>query len=147
MWDPDDVGPFDGRHYHLAETLCRPVPVSRPRPPIMIGGSGERKTLRLVAQYADSCNLFQESPDEVARKLDVLRRHCDDVGRDVTEIMPTILARSEALERGDVDTFAEEMTAYAKVGVQGCFVMPPGVGGAAWVEEKAGPAARRLSEL
>ena len=57
MWSDDD-GPFDGRHYQLAETLCRPRPVSSPRPRIMIGGGGERKTLRLVAQYADACNFF-----------------------------------------------------------------------------------------
>ena len=57
MWSDDD-GPFDGAHYQLAETLCRPAPVSSPRPRIMIGGSGERKTLRLVAQYADACNFF-----------------------------------------------------------------------------------------
>ena len=77
MWSDDD-GPFDGRHYQLAETLCRPRPVSSPRPRIMIGGGGERKTLRLVAQYADACNFFG-GPDEVAHKVDVLRRHCDAV--------------------------------------------------------------------
>ena len=80
MWS-DDNGPYEGRHYRLDETLCSPMPVSTPRPRILIGGGGERKTLRLVAQYADACNLFG-GPDEVAHKLDVLRRHCDAVGRD-----------------------------------------------------------------
>ena len=82
MWDPDDNGPYEGRHYQLAETLCVPPPLSRPRPPILIGGSGERKTLRLVAQYADACNLFVATPAEATHKLDVIRRHGEDVGRE-----------------------------------------------------------------
>jgi len=86
MWDQDE-GPYQGRHYQLARTLNSPQPVSSPRPPILVGGSGERKTLRLVAQYADACHLFA-SP-ELAHKLDVLRRHCDDVGRDYDTIEKT----------------------------------------------------------
>ena len=62
MWSDDD-GPYEGRHYQLAETICSPRPISSPRPRILIGGSGERKTLRLVARYADACNLFAISPD------------------------------------------------------------------------------------
>src|SRR3954463_13708788 len=80
MWS-DDNGPFSSKHYELAETLCEPQPISRPRPPVMIGGSGEKKTLRLVARYADACNLFAAEPAEAAHKLDVLRRHCDDEDR------------------------------------------------------------------
>src|SRR4051794_7780264 len=80
MWS-DDNGAYHGRHYQLEETLCSPAPVSSPRPRILIGGSGERKTLRLVAQYADACNIFGPA-DVVAQKIDVLRRHCDAVGRD-----------------------------------------------------------------
>ena len=91
MWSDDD-GAYRGRHYQLEETLCRPAPVSAPRPRIMIGGSGERKTLRLVARYADACNIFG-GPDEIAHKLDVLRRHCDDVGRDPAEIEVTAMFR------------------------------------------------------
>src|SRR5689334_7801962 len=79
MWS-DDNGPFTGRHYRLEETLCEPQPISRPHPPIMIGGSGEQKTLRLVARYADACNLFGAPPQEIARKLDVLRAHCENEG-------------------------------------------------------------------
>src|SRR6516162_8652189 len=67
MWS-DDNGPYAGRHYQLEATLCSPQPVSSPRPRIMIGGSGERKTLRLVAQYADACNIFG-GPDELVHKL------------------------------------------------------------------------------
>src|SRR4051812_36930037 len=94
MWS-DDNGVFDGKHYRLEETICSPPPVSRPHPRILIGGSGERKTLRLVARYADACNIFG-SPDEVAHKVDVLRRHCDDVGRDFGEIEVTAMYRDIA---------------------------------------------------
>ena len=69
MWDPDNNGPYEGTHYQLEETLCSPQPINRPK--VMIGGSGERKTLRLVAQYGDACNLFASSPEEVGHKLDV----------------------------------------------------------------------------
>ncbi|MEV4719950.1 LLM class F420-dependent oxidoreductase [Micromonospora noduli] len=76
MWSADD-GPFNGQHYQLAETINSPQPLSRPHPPIMIGGGGEKKTLLLVARYADACNLFGRGGiDDVARKLDVLRGHC-----------------------------------------------------------------------
>ena len=81
MWSDDD-GPFKGEHYQLAETICAPRPIQQPRPRILIGGSGERKTLRLVARYADACNLFAADVDEVAHKLEVLERHCETEGRD-----------------------------------------------------------------
>jgi F420-dependent oxidoreductase-like protein len=89
MWSADN-GPFDGQHFHLSETLCSPAPVSSPRPRILIGGSGERKTLRLVAQYADACNIFGDA-STVSEKLVVLHRHCEDVGRDPAEIEATAL--------------------------------------------------------
>jgi F420-dependent oxidoreductase-like protein len=88
MWS-DSEAPFDGKHYHLGRTLNSPQPLQRPRPYLMIGGGGEKKTLRLVAQYADACNLFG-SPD-AGRKLDVLRQHCDAVGRDYDEIEKTTM--------------------------------------------------------
>src|SRR3954449_4068520 len=72
MWSGSNE-PYEGRHYRLAETLCSPMPVSQPRPRILIGGAGEKKTLRLVAQYADACNIFGDA-DVLAQKLDVLRR-------------------------------------------------------------------------
>lgn len=146
MWDPQNNGPFEGRHYQLAETLCVPSPLSRPRPPILIGGSGERKTLRLVAQYADACNLFAQTPDDVAHLLDVLRRHGDDVGRDTGEIRVTILYRGGALG-SDLDQFVAEMTDMGKVGVDTVIVVPPGDRPAAWIEEVAGPAAARIAEV
>src|SRR3984957_18728254 len=86
MWSGDQ-GPFDGKHYHLARTLNSPQVLSRPHPPILIGGSGEKKTLRLVARYADACNIAAYALDETARKLDVLRLHCVNEGRDYDEIV------------------------------------------------------------
>jgi F420-dependent oxidoreductase-like protein len=114
MWS-DDNGPYRGQHYQLDETLCSPAPVSTPRPRLMIGGSGERKTLRLVAQYADACNIFG-GPDEVAHKVDVLRRHCDAVGRDPNEIEVTAMYRDFPADAtpDDLVRGAEE---FAKVGV------------------------------
>lgn len=89
MWSGDDGG-FKGKHYTLSETICSPQPAQQPRPPIMIGGGGERKTLRLVARYADACNVAGNA-QEIAHKFDVLRRHCDDVGRDYDEIERTVM--------------------------------------------------------
>jgi F420-dependent oxidoreductase-like protein len=123
MWSDDD-GPFSGRHYQLAETICEPKPVQQPRPPVMIGGGGERKTLQLVARYADACNLFAASPDFVGHKLDVLRRHCDEQGRDYGEITKTILFTGHPFD--DLDRFAETMAGYAKLGVEMAMFMPQG---------------------
>ena len=79
MWS-GNVGPYHGKHYRLEESLNSPQPISKPHPPIMIGGAGEKRTLPLVAKYADACNLYAfETPDVVRRKLDVLRRHCEAV--------------------------------------------------------------------
>ena len=82
LWS-DDRSPYSGAFTTLAEPIIRPQPVSRPRPPIMVGGNGERRTLRLVARYADACNFLVLEPDEVRAKLEVLRRHCDELGRDI----------------------------------------------------------------
>jgi alkanesulfonate monooxygenase SsuD/methylene tetrahydromethanopterin reductase-like flavin-dependent oxidoreductase (luciferase family) len=91
MWS-SDVGPYNGKYYQLAETLNSPQPLTKPHPPILIGGTGEKKTLRLVAQYADACNLFARiGIDGLRAKLDVLKRHCDTVKRDYGEIEKTTL--------------------------------------------------------
>jgi F420-dependent oxidoreductase-like protein len=121
MWG-DNNGPYQGRHYQLAETLCVPSPVSRPRPPIMIGGGGERKTLRLVACYADACNVFATTPAEVSRKLDVLRSHCDAERRDYDAIEKTALATRPALQ--DTDAFLTDAEQYAALGISEMQVMP-----------------------
>ncbi|OLF15353.1 LLM class F420-dependent oxidoreductase [Actinophytocola xanthii] len=142
MWDPDNEGPFEGRYYQLAETICRPLPLSGP--PVLIGGGGERRTLRLVAQYADACNLFPSTPAELGRKLDVLRAHCDDVGRDYSTIQKTLAAAEVPT---DVDAFATEMADYARLGFDTVMVAPPGDAPAEWIERVGTPVAARLAEL
>jgi len=121
MWS-DDEGPFEGKHYQLAETINVPQALQSPRPPILIGGGGEKKTLRLVAQYADACNLFGSSPEEVGHKLDVLRAHCDALGRDYDAIQKTIIGRVNP--DSDVSPFLAEMERYAKLGVSLVEVAP-----------------------
>ena len=98
MWRGDE-SPYTGRHYQLERPLNSPQALSSPHPPIMIGGGGERKTLRLVAKYADACNLFP-GPD-LARKLDVLRAHCDAEGRDYDEITKTCYFIYDVGEKGE----------------------------------------------
>lgn len=99
-------GPFEGKHFQLAETICVPEPIRRPRPPILIGGNGERKTLRLVAKYADACNIFANSPDVVAHKLAVLDGHCQAEGRDPSTIERTIPFMGNVF--ADTDSFLNE---------------------------------------
>jgi F420-dependent oxidoreductase-like protein len=95
MWTRDaPVTPFYGRYYQLAEPLCSPMPLSQPRPPILIGGGGEHKTLRLVAQYADACNLFARySRADLEHKLSLLRGYCAEIGRPYDEIAKTTLTQ------------------------------------------------------
>ncbi|MDI5982438.1 LLM class F420-dependent oxidoreductase [Amycolatopsis magusensis] len=144
MWDPAENGPFEGKHYQLAETLCSPQPINRPK--VLIGGGGERKTLRLVAQYGDACNLFGTSPEDVRHKLDVLRGHCDDVGRDYADIRKTIIAGNPRPDPDNLDEFVRAMAPYAELGVQTVIVTPTTGSPAAWIDGMA-PAVPRLAEL
>jgi F420-dependent oxidoreductase-like protein len=144
MWDPENNGPFEGKHYQLAETLCSPQPINRPK--VLIGGGGERKTLRLVAQYGDACNLFASSPDVVEHKLDVLRRHCDDVGRDYDEIRKTIIANNPRPSPDTRDEFVRQMAGYAELGMHAVMVTPTTGSPAAWIDGMA-PAVPQLAEL
>ena len=144
MWDPTDDGPFQGRHYQLAETRCVPGPVSTPE--ILIGGEGERKTLRLVARYADACNLNATSREGLVHKLDVLKRHCDDAGRDVGEIRVTLTA-GLPLYTGDVDGFVTEIAGYTGLGIDTVIVSPPAAYPARWIEEHAACARERIEAL
>ena len=144
MWSDDD-GPFEGKHYQLAETICEPRPVSSPRPPILIGGGGEKKTLRLVARYADACNLFGTSPEEIAHKLDVLRGHCDAVGRDYDAIKKTIIGRVDPT--GDIGPFLAEMERYAALGVSLVEVAPLPPDPARFVDALGEKVIPRLSQI
>jgi F420-dependent oxidoreductase-like protein len=148
MWSEDD-GPFHGRHYQLAETLCVPRPVQQDGPTVLIGGSGEKKTLRLVAQYADACNLFAPDQATVAHKLGVLAGHCADLGRDLGEIEKTIIVQSDPL--ADVDAFLADMAGYAALGVDTvCVGVPLGTGSTdpvAWADQLCTQALPRLADL
>jgi F420-dependent oxidoreductase-like protein len=117
MWAGDDAA-FEGRHYRLQRPAGSPTPIQLPHPPVLIGGTGERKTLRLVARYADACNLF-DIPDggrTVKHKLDVLARHCEAVGRPYEAIEKTLSTRLEAGESSDA--FVSRSTAAAALGIQ-----------------------------
>jgi F420-dependent oxidoreductase-like protein len=144
MWSDDD-GPFNGRYYQLAETLCRPRPVSSPRPRIMIGGNGENKTLRLVAQYADVCNIIPSSVEETRHKLEVLERHCADVGRNPDEIERTILA--SFLDVRDRDGFIATCEQLAAFNVKLVEIRALSDDPAHFVEEFASYVAPRLAQI
>jgi F420-dependent oxidoreductase-like protein len=144
MWSEDD-GPYEGQHYRLAETLCSPPPVQQPRPTLMIGGAGEKKTLRLVARYADACNLFGTDADLVRRKLDVLRGHCESEGRDYEAIEKTILVAANPLD--DVDGFLARMAEMAALGVDQVWVSNKAADPPAWVAEVCEATVAPLAEL
>ncbi|MGD0392847.1 MAG: LLM class F420-dependent oxidoreductase [Acidimicrobiales bacterium] len=144
MWS-DDNGTYRGRHYQLDETLCSPMPVSAPHPRILIGGSGERKTLRLVAQYADACNIFG-GPDQVAHKIDVLRRHCDALGRDLNDIEITAMYGDVPAD-ATVDDILRGAEGWAKIGVSTVVTGAVGDDPAGGLESTFGPAMERLAAL
>jgi F420-dependent oxidoreductase-like protein len=125
LW-ADDRSTFSGQFSDLSEPIIRPQPLSRPHPPIMVGGNGERRTLRLVAQYADACNFLVLEPHEIRAKLEVLQAHCDDLGRDVGEIEITALdevdLRPGRMAAADVVARAR---AQADAGVQHLIVNMP----------------------
>jgi alkanesulfonate monooxygenase len=125
MWSDDD-GPFEGRLYGLGRALNSPQPLRRPHPPILIGGGGEKKTLRLVAQYAQACNLF--AFDDVERKLDVLRQHCAEVGRDYDDIEKTVMLGLDPGADGEkVDGLLEQLRRLAGLGFSEAHGWVPGV--------------------
>jgi alkanesulfonate monooxygenase len=115
MWSDSDA-PYEGKHYQLARTLNSPQSLRRPHPPILIGGGGEKKTLRMVAQYAQACNLFP-TPD-LGHKLEVLRGHCDAVGRDYDEIEKTVMMPMDLGPNGEnVDSVISQLRGLAELGV------------------------------
>jgi F420-dependent oxidoreductase-like protein len=116
MWSDSDE-PYNGKHYHLERTLNVPQPLSRPHPPILIGGGGEKKTLLMVAKYAQACNLF--AGPELEHKLDVLRGHCEAVGRDYDEIEKTVMFPLDPGADGEnVDSILEELKRLAGLGIE-----------------------------
>jgi F420-dependent oxidoreductase-like protein len=145
MWSGDE-GPYEGRYYQLAETICSPMPIQQPRPRILVGGSGERKTLRLVAEYADACNLFASDPAVVSHKLEVLARHCESAGRDPATVEKTILAVG-ADPAEDPDAFLASMDDYARLGVELVEVVPRGPDPVGFVSRLGELVVPRLTEL
>jgi F420-dependent oxidoreductase-like protein len=134
-WSDDD-GPFRGRYYDLAETMCSPPALSQPHPPIMVGGGGEKRTLRVVARYADIWNIASFPVDAIKHKLEVLRAHGDAVGRDTDAIRKTILWMNDP--RDDEDEFRRRLDDYSALGFDTVFVMPYGSdprGAVAWLAE------------
>jgi F420-dependent oxidoreductase-like protein len=122
MW-AGDLSPFEGAHHRLERPLNSPQSLTRPHPPILIGGMGERKTLRLVALYADACNLF-DVPDggaTIRRKLAVLAEHCEAAGRPYGEIEKTISTRLEPDETAAA--FAERCASLAELGIEHAVVI------------------------
>jgi F420-dependent oxidoreductase-like protein len=116
MWDESD-GPYEGKHSQLGRTLNSPQPLSKPHPPIMIGGGGEKKTLRFVAKYAQLCNVF-DAPG-IEHKLTVLREHCEALGRDYDEIEKTAYYRFDVGENGEkVGETVQRLRELADMGVQ-----------------------------
>ena len=125
MWAGDE-SPFHGRHEHLEHPVGSPRPLCQPKPPILIGGTGERRTLRLVAEYADACNLF-DIPDggrSVRRQLDILAAHCADVGRPYEQIEPTITTALQPDEQAD--QFLDRCGKLSELGIQHVMVITRG---------------------
>ena len=133
MWAGDET-PFESAHYRLERPVSSPNPVQQPHPKILIGGTGERRTLPLVVRYADACNVFDipDGGETVRRKLDVLARLCDEAGRPLRSIDKTIstrLARDEPAEQ-----FAERCAGFAELGLDHVVVIVAGP----WTEEAVG---------
>jgi F420-dependent oxidoreductase-like protein len=125
MWRGDE-SPYHGRHYQLERPINSPQALTQPHPPILIGGGGERKTLRLVAQYAQACNLFP-GPD-LARKLDVLREHCAAVGRDYDEIEKTCYFAYDVGPKGEnAQQVVDQLGGLAEMGFQAAIGFVVGV--------------------
>ncbi len=118
MWDESNNGEFRGKYYQLAETMNHPQPLSQPHPPILIGGGGEKKTLRLVAQYADLCNVMAPDIQTLSQKLNVLREHCTSVGRNYDSIEKTTSLLGDPT---DTDTAVEQCRQLAQIGIQTVF--------------------------
>jgi F420-dependent oxidoreductase-like protein len=129
MWRGDQR-PYEGARYHLARPLNSPNSLQRPHPPIMIGGSGEQKTLRLVARYGDACNLFDLPGtgyhDDLGRKLDVLRRHCAEAGRKYDEIEKTTATRLDLSVSVDVavERLVEHLHELNSIGIDHAIISP-----------------------
>lgn len=119
----EEEADFDGRYYRLQQARCEPKPVQRPHPPICIGGTGEKRTLRSVARWGDHWNLPGGTVDMWKAKLDVLHKHCADVGRDPSQIMTSTHLR---LDPSDLGPLVAQATEFAEAGLDlGIVYLPP----------------------
>jgi alkanesulfonate monooxygenase SsuD/methylene tetrahydromethanopterin reductase-like flavin-dependent oxidoreductase (luciferase family) len=126
MWSGNEH-PFLGKHYQLQRPLSSPPPLQQPHPPVLIGGTGEKKTLRMVAQYADACNIFDIGVEGIAHKLNVLRDHCELLGRDYDTIARTtlgsVLLSNDGREGAQsVEQFVHHLGELAALGIDECIV-------------------------
>lgn len=144
MWSDDD-GAYNGTHFRLAETVCVPPPLAQPHPPILIGGAGERKTLRFVARYAQWCNIYGESPEVMKHKLSVLRGHCETVGTDYDTIRKTIITAIDPLLQPDA--FVRLMGEYAALGVELVTLTAHGDDPVEWTEQVCSEVLPALQQL
>jgi F420-dependent oxidoreductase-like protein len=142
MWSDED-GAYDGKHYHLAETVNVPPTVRPGGPRVLIGGSGEKKTLRLVATYADACNLFDVGAEGLAHKIEVLDAHCADVGRDPAEVQRTVIGSDDPFD----PAFLAKMETYAGLGIEQVWVNPPPGDAVAWTERLVVDVLPRLADI
>ena len=142
----DDDGAYDGTHYRLAETINNPQVVRPGGPRLVIGGGGERKTLRLVAKYADATNLFPLALEELRHKLDILRRHCDEVGRDYDEIAKTVVG-TLVRPLDDLDQWLGLMEQYAAIGISQMWVGPDPADPVGWTEQMCEKVLPRLESV
>jgi F420-dependent oxidoreductase-like protein len=122
MWSGETMA-YDGKHYKLAEPLNNPQPITKPHPPILIGGSGEKKTLSLVAKYGDACNLygfaFGNTVEEMTHKLHVLNGHCEELGRPYNEIERTVIDSVKiATDSSNVSHIINNCRILAGIGIQ-----------------------------
>lgn len=113
----DETTTFAGHHYTLTDARCSPKPIQQPRPPITIGGTGEQRTARVVARWADHWDLGFTPPADVTRKLDALAQHCDVIGRDPREITVSAVVRTaQGTSRREPCDIAEDIVEYAHAG-------------------------------
>lgn len=136
MWRGDET-PFEGMYYRLNRPLNSPNSVQRPHPPILIGGGGERRTLRLVARYADACNLFDipdRFQDDLPHKLEVLRQHCREIERDHREIEKTVAVAEIDISAGGGRDLLDHLEKLAELGIEHAILGGPG-GGRPWDQE------------
>jgi F420-dependent oxidoreductase-like protein len=119
-----DTAPFHGKHYDLAEPVNVPNALQRPHPPILVAGGGERKTFRLVAEYADACNLrdWPGFEEDLPAKLAALRARCEDAGRSYDQVEKTVVFQNDTTDR---DEFLARMRRYADAGLDHALVVPP----------------------